>query len=75
MQLITTEDLIQYLYKETTPEKTLMIQTALETDWALQEAFAGLQATTSKLQPLQSPRQEAVDFILNYAEKSVEEHA
>lgn len=74
MGRFTTEDLIQYLYNETSPEFTFAIKTALESDWALREKFGVIQATSRKLNPvLMSPRQQSIDFILNYAEKSVEE--
>ena len=39
MNRFTSEDLLQYLYKETSVEKTVEIKTALETDWALREEF------------------------------------
>lgn len=75
MGVFTTEDMIQYLYNETSPEMTLAIKAALETDWTLREKFEELQATSKELKPVvMSPRQQTIDFILNYAEKSVAEH-
>lgn len=74
MRIFTTEDMIQYLYNESSPEHALAIKAALESDWALREKFEELQATTKKLMPVvMAPRQQTIDFILNYAEKSVEE--
>lgn len=74
MGIFTTEDLIQQLYHETSPELSLQIQAALESDWTLREKFEELKATTEQLKPLEmAPRQQTIDFILNYAEKSVEE--
>lgn len=75
MGIFTTEDMIQYLYNETSPELTVAIKSALETDWTLREKFAELQATLKELKPVvMSPRPQTIDFILNYAEKGVEEH-
>lgn len=74
MGVFTTEDMIQYLYNETSTEMTLAIKSALESDWTLREKFEVIQATSKELNPvLMSPRQQSVDFILSYAEKSVEE--
>ena len=39
MPNFTTEDLIQYVYQETSKEQSSAIEKALETDWALQEKF------------------------------------
>ena len=73
----TSEDLLQYLYKETSVEKTVEIKTALETDWALREEFNQLAVSKEMLDSVKvpSPRQQVLDNILKYAEKSVEEHA
>ena len=35
MSKFTQEDLVQYLYKETSEQKTAAIKVALETDWEL----------------------------------------
>ena len=77
MNRFTSEDLLQYLYKETSVEKTVEIKTALETDWALREEFNQLAVSKEMLDSvkLPSPRQQVLDNILKYAEKSVEEHA
>ena len=74
MQSFTTEDLLQYLYKETSPEKTSAIIAALESDWSLREKFEVITASSKRLEAISlSPRQQTIDFILHYAEKSVEE--
>ena len=77
MNRSTSEDLLQYLYKETSVEKTVEIKTALETDWALREEFNQLAVSKEMLDSVKvpSPRQQVLDNILKYAEKSVEEHA
>jgi hypothetical protein len=74
MHSFTPEDLLQYLYKETSPEKTLAIRAALETDWGLQEKLEVIKSAQQRLEHLSlSPRKKAVDNIMKYAEKSVKE--
>lgn len=76
MGIFTTEDMILYLYNETSPELTLAIKAALELDWTLREKFEELEATSKKLKPVvMSPRPQTIDFILKYAEKSVAEES
>lgn len=78
MNRFTSEDLLQYLYKETSVEKTVEIKTALETDWALREEFNQLAVSKEMLDSVKvpSPRQQVLDNILKQiAQKSVEEHA
>ena len=68
MPNFTTEDLIQYLYKETSKEQTLAIEKALETDWLLQEKLDVLKDSAKRLDKMiKSPRQQSIDAILNYA--------
>ena len=74
MQKFTQEDLIQYLYNETSPLNTAEIKVALETDWSLREKFEVLSDAHKKLETLKmTPRQQTVDNILSYAEKAVGE--
>lgn len=74
MHSFTTEDLLQYLYKETSHARTAAIKAALESDWGLREKFEELETASKKLEPLLlSPREQTIDFILNYAEKPEEE--
>ena len=75
MHNFTTEDLIQYLYKETSPDITAAIKSALVSDWSLREKFEILQASQVELNTVKllSPRNQTINNILNYAEKSVEE--
>lgn len=68
MSLFTPEDLLLYLYKETTPEQTAAIDTALANDWTLREKLAVMQASKSRLDTLvETPRTETVLNILKYA--------
>lgn len=75
MHNFTTEDLLQYLYKEASTEKTAAIGVALLSDWNLMEKLEVLKETQSELNSvvLLSPRKQTIENILNYAEKSVEE--
>ncbi|MCW3089077.1 MAG: hypothetical protein JWP81_146 [Ferruginibacter sp.] len=74
MHSFTQEDLIQYLYNETSQEKSAALKAALETDWILREEFEVISAAMSGLEKLTfSPRNVAVEYILNYAEWSVTE--
>jgi hypothetical protein len=66
--LFTPEELIQYLYKETSQEKTIAIEAALREDWTLREKLEVLKASTQKLETiLESPRAEVIMNIMNYA--------
>jgi hypothetical protein len=70
MSLFTQEDLLLYLYKETSPEQTIAIRTALSTDWNLMEQLNFLQSSIGLLtEELVAPRFNIVQQILQYAEK------
>ena len=74
MHIFTPEDLVQYLYNETSPQKSEAIKTALETDWHLKEMFDVIVSAQKRLEVLQlSPREEAVKKILRHAEKALAE--
>ncbi|MCZ2460711.1 MAG: hypothetical protein LC128_13915 [Chitinophagales bacterium] len=74
MTSFTTEDLLLYLYNETTPEQTKNIQDALLKDWTLREKLAVLRVSKERLDRIiEMPRTESVLNVLNYArEKSAE---
>jgi len=72
--LFTPEELIQYLYKETSPARTAQIEEVLQHDWTLREKLEVLKTTLQAIDtPLESPRTEAVMNVLNYARESVSE--
>ena len=72
MHSFTTEDLIQYIYRETSQQKTAAIKVALESDWSVRDKFDEIMSAYQGLEELNlSPRKKAVDNILAYAEKSV----
>ncbi len=77
MYNFTQEDLIQYMYKETSADKTAAITAALNSDYSLREAMNILEASHEQLNDikLSSPRQQTIDRIMQYAEKTVELHA
>lgn len=74
MTNFTPENLLQYLYKETSTNETAAIEATLEKDWALREKLGVLKASMQRLDKITvSPRTETVLNVLNYArEKSVE---
>jgi hypothetical protein len=68
MSLYTPEDLLRYLYKETAPEETAAIEAALKQDWSLREKLEVIRVSGERLDKIiESPRQELVQHILNYA--------
>lgn len=71
----TPEDLLQYLYKETSETETAAIEAALEKDWTLREKMNVLKASMRRLDRItESPRTQIVLNVLSYArEKAVEE--
>ena len=74
MHNFTPEDLLLYLYNETSPAQTAQIKAALETDWSLREKFEVITSAQKRLETLKmSPSQQTIDNILSYAEKAVAE--
>ena len=72
--LFTPEELIQYLYKETSPARTAQIEETLLNDWSLREKLEVLQNSIQMLErPLESPRTEAIINVLNYARETFSE--
>jgi hypothetical protein len=72
--LFTPEELVQYLYKETSQEKTSAIEAALHNDWALREKLEVLKSSLDVLDKgLESPRTSTVLKVLNYARETAPE--
>jgi DNA-binding Xre family transcriptional regulator len=71
MTKITPEDLVRYIYNETSAAKAERIRVALQTDWNLRESFENLVISEQNLDniKLSSPRVETVNKILEYASK------
>lgn len=64
----TPEDLLLYLYKESSPELTAAIEEALEKDWTVREKLAVMKTAMERLDNLTvAPRTEAVLNVLKYA--------
>lgn len=73
MHNFTTEDLIQYLYGETSKEKSAAIKEALACDWNLNEAYEALKTGIEKLDEVSfSPRSKTIADLMRYAGKEVE---
>ena len=70
MSKFTQEDLVQYLYKETSEQKIAAIKVALENDWALRDSFEQICLGHKNLEEVNlSPRDEAVNNILQHVTK------
>lgn len=70
MPNFTPEDLLLYLYKETSPTQTHAIEKALSQDWTLREKLNVLKTSMERLNKITvSPRTEVVLNILHHAAK------
>jgi hypothetical protein len=70
----TQEELVQYLYNDTSQEKLAAIESALQQDWSLREELEALKVSSACLgTALQSPRTEVVLNVLNYARETFAE--
>jgi hypothetical protein len=71
MTLFTPEDLLRYLYKESSPELTVAIDAALKEDWMLREKLQVIQASSDSLDKIiVAPRAEVILRVMNYARKT-----
>jgi hypothetical protein len=76
MTLYTPEDLLQYLYKETSIQESTAIEKALVNDWSLREKFEVLRSSIDSLNSvIESPRVEVILQVLNYARETMVEPA
>ena len=67
MHNYTPEDLILYLYKETSPEATAAIEKALQEDWTLREKLNVLKTSMERLNSITvSPRTEVILNVLRH---------
>ncbi len=74
MTLFTPEDLLLYLYKESSPELTAAIEAALKEDWTLRESLQDLQSSANQLEKvIVAPRMEVILNVLNYARETAVE--
>ena len=73
MPKITTDELIQYLYQESSKDQSMAIEKALQTDWELKDELEILKSSMQSLDKMvKSPRSQSVDAILNYARSTME---
>jgi hypothetical protein len=71
MSLFTPEDLLLYLYKESSPELTVAVETALKEDWTLREKLQVIQSSVDELDKVVvSPRMEVILRVMDYARKT-----
>jgi len=74
MTNFTPEDLLLYLYKETSAEQTAAITKAIKQDWTLRAKLSVLKTSMQRLDKIAvTPRTEVVLNVLNYAKERVEE--
>ena len=68
MHNYSPEDLLLYLYKETSPEATTAIEKALQEDWTLREKLNVLKTSMERLNSITvSPRTEIILNVLRHA--------
>jgi len=68
MYLFTPEDLLEYYYQETSPEKCNAIALELDCNWALQQKFAVICQAAERLdKTLRSPREASLRSVMDYA--------
>jgi len=73
MHNYSPEDLILFLYKETSPEATAAIEKALKEDWTLREKLAVIKTSMERLNSITvSPRTEIILNVLRYAREQEE---
>lgn len=74
MTNFTPEDILLYLYKETSDEQTRAFEAALEKDWTLREKMNVLKASMNRLDKLTTaPRTEVVLNVLHHAREQFAE--
>jgi hypothetical protein len=68
----TPDELLLYLYNETSPERAAAIKAALDNDWTLREKYEVLQASMNSIdKPLMQPSSHSVNRIMAYAMDTV----
>lgn len=73
MDIYTPENMIRYLYNETSPEESAAMRLALESDWTLREKFEVLKNAIDGLNTIhRSPRPSVIQSLLQYAGVSKE---
>ncbi len=71
MYNFTPEDLLQYHYNELTAEESKLLEASVQDDWVLREKLSVIREAAQRLnKSLYSPRQEAINEIMQYARKT-----
>ncbi len=74
MTQYTPEDLLRYLYRQTSYAESNAIKAALDRDWALNEKFKVLESSFQILDgAIESPRAEVIVRVMEYAKKTMVE--
>lgn len=74
MTNFTPEDLLLYLYKETSEQESKAIEAALQKDWTLREKLGVLKTSMDRLDKIvTAPRTEVVLNVLNHAREQATE--
>jgi hypothetical protein len=73
MNSVTSDELLQYVYKETLVQRGLAIKAAIENNSRVHKEYLEIKSAKNNLNklPLLSPPKEAVDRILRHAKKSL----
>jgi hypothetical protein len=73
MDSVTTDELLQYVYKETLVQRGLAIKAAIENNSRVHKEYVAIKSAKSNLNKLTllSPRKESIDRILSHAKKSL----
>lgn len=71
----TSDDLLRYIYNETTVEENILLAKALEIDWILKETYHDLIDSIDLLGKVKKrkPSQSSIDIILNFSRKQEQE--
>ena len=69
IKTFTQDDLVRYIYKETTREENIEIEQTMLFDEVLADSYAELSSTVLSLNEIhKEPSQSLIDKILNYSE-------
>lgn len=73
MTKYSIEDLILFIYGETTEAQTQDISIEIQSDWILREKYQALKESMKGLNSVvRSPRQQTINAILEYAKSTTE---
>ena len=71
MHNYTPEELLLYLYKESSAELTTAIEEELKNNWSLREKLAVMKTAMERLNSIAvSPRTEAILNVMRYAQEA-----